>query len=374
MLYRDPCVFVVGHEYQICFNVMEHGVAWVEIGDRKFCDSEGGLMRSETLIHKVNVPMEVLDNAKEYTVCFRALPERRPYFPELGELQQAHYTFRPIDWSDGLQAYMLADTHSQVEGPTKAAQYFGDKLDLLLLNGDIPAESKKYEDIRAIYEITSNVTGGHIPVVFSRGNHDYRGKLATDLPQYIGTRNHNTYFTFRIGSLWGIALDCGEDKRDTNIEYGGLVDCYTMRRQETEYLKSVLANAENEFDAPGVTTRIVLTHVPFCTTLMGGNDPEQFDIEPELYQEWVGLLNQMKIDVMLCGHTHKLSVTQPEDPQARGENFPIVVAAQPYPVDKEHPDVPRRYAGGTFEIVNGSIEIKATDNFGWEKTLLKIEK
>ena len=106
----------------------------------------------------------------------------------------------------------------------------------LILNGDIPAESATPESIRGIYDITSALTGGRLPVVFARGNHDYRGRVATDLPQYIGTRDGQTYFTFRIGCLWGICLDCGEDKNDSDVEYGGLVDCHDMRLHETDYI------------------------------------------------------------------------------------------------------------------------------------------
>ena len=72
MLYKDPCVFAVGHEYQIVLNTLEFGIAWVEVGNRQYRDSFGGLMRSETLIHRVSVPMSDLDAAKKYTVfsCF----------------------------------------------------------------------------------------------------------------------------------------------------------------------------------------------------------------------------------------------------------------------------------------------------------------
>ena len=81
MLYRDPCVYLVEEEYQIVFNAEEKGVAWVEIGGESWRDSQGGLMRSETLVHRVSVPQAALDAAGAYTVCFRALPERRPWVP-----------------------------------------------------------------------------------------------------------------------------------------------------------------------------------------------------------------------------------------------------------------------------------------------------
>lgn len=105
MLYGTPCVFAVGNEYQIAFNTMEYGVAWVEVGDQTYRNSRNGLMRSETLIHKITLPMDVLNAAGKYCVCFRALPERRPYFPQLGKLQTREYAFRRPDMKRIRYAY-----------------------------------------------------------------------------------------------------------------------------------------------------------------------------------------------------------------------------------------------------------------------------
>ena len=379
MLYRDPCVFAVENSYQIVFNTLEFGIAWVEVGAKQYRDSVGGLMRSETLIHRVTVPMAELNAAKQYTVCFRALPERRPYFPELGEEQRREYAFRPADFSDGLQAIVLADTHSNIDAPTLAAKYYGDKLDVLLMNGDIPAESKQMSDLMAIYDILSNVTGGSIPVAFARGNHDYRGRLAIEMPQYIGTRQGETYFTFRIGSLWGIVLDCGEDKTDDHVEYGGLVDCHDMRLRETEYIRDVIARAEQEYLAPGVETRICLTHIPFPSKVIEEGDPV-FNIELDVFGEWTQLLNQMQLDVMLCGHMHRLSVTEPDGDMARmGVQFPVVVCAEPHMNrgGKRHGQIPTEgdephYLCGAFEVKDGHVTVHAVDDHGnatllWEK-------
>ncbi len=326
MLYRDPCVFVVGQEYQIAFNTTEFGVAWLEIGDKTYRSSRNGLMISETLIHKISVPMDVLDAAKSYRVCFRALPERKPYFPQLGELQTVEYSFRPVDASKPIRICMLADTHSRVDEPTRAAALLGE-IDLLIMNGDVPAESKTLEDIRAIYDLTSNVAHGEIPVVFARGNHDYRGRLATDLPDYIGTQAGRTWFTFRVGSLWGIVLDCGEDKEDDSIEYGGMVDCHDMRLSETEWIARVIENAQDEYLAPGVTARIAITHVPFPIRQIEDSG-EIFNIEVPLFTQWTSLLREMRLDMMLCGHMHDAYTVLPDTPDMRmPANFPVIVGS-----------------------------------------------
>lgn len=363
MLYKDPCVFAVGDEYQIGFNTTEFGIAWVEVGGRAYRDSANGLMRSETLIHKVSVPMSELDAARGYRVCFRALPERKPYFPELGPLETADYEFRPLDFERDVHAYMLADTHSSVEAPCRAASYFGDELDLLILNGDIPAESKAPEDIRAIYDITSALTGGRLPVVFARGNHDYRGRLATELADYIGANAGQTYFTFRLGKLWGICLDCGEDKDDDHVEYGGMVDCHAMRLRETGYLEQVIANARQEYLAPGVELRLAICHMPFTTKLLEMSGDE-FNIEADIYSRWTQLLNEMHLDAMLCGHIHSLYVVQPGDALMRmGANFPVYVGSEPVRPDRPDPERPgARFVGTAITIKDGGMSVRYTSD------------
>jgi len=374
MLYRDPCVFAVGNEYQIAFNTTEFGVAWLEVGEKTYRSSRNGLMLSETLIHKITVPMAELDAAKGYRVCFRALPERRPYFPQLGELQTKDYAFRPVDGSKPVRAYMLADTHSRVDEPTRAAKQYGE-IDLLIMNGDVPAESKTPEDIRAIFDLTSNAAGGEIPVVFARGNHDYRGRLATELTDYIGTRAGNTWFTFRLGGIWGIVLDCGEDKDDGNIEYGGMVDCHSMRLAETEFIKDVIARADEEYLAPGVTTRIAVSHLPFMSSRVAA-EHEQFNIEVPLFTEWTQLLNQMNLNCMLSGHMHNVYVTHPGDEDMRmPANFPVVVGSAVF-TGKRVCNYPG-HEGATFicigvEISPEKIAIIATDDAGHAKTLVEL--
>ena len=371
MFDRKPCVYLVGHDYQIIFNTAEHGIAWVEVDGAIYPDERNGLMRSETTVHRAVVPTATLDAAKKYAVCFRALPERKPYWPQLGAVERQEYAFRPIDWSDGLQLYHIADAHSHVGEVVDTAGYFGDRLDLLVMNGDIPAESKTEKDVLAVFDIAGSVTGGERPVLFARGNHDTRGKFALEFTDFIGTDEGRTYFTFRTGALWGIVLDCGEDKLDFNEEYGGLVCCEPFRRRQTEFLKRVVENRRSEFEAEGVKLRVGVCHVPFMTELMGQSG-EKFDIERQRYAEWTALLNEMGLDLMLCGHTHRLYAYQPGDPMMRyGANFPVLVGSRPQFV-RPGEEGRNRFVGAAVEAKNGRITADYTDNLGWRERALDL--
>ena len=132
--------------------------------------------------------------------------DRRPYFPLSEDERSLTVSFRPVPTDREINIYHIADAHNLVDEPVSAGRYFGDKIDLLVLNGDIPNHSGDIENFNAIYEIASAITYGSCPVVFARGNHDTRGIHAEDMPNFIPTINGKTYYTFRVGATSGRTL------------------------------------------------------------------------------------------------------------------------------------------------------------------------
>ena len=238
------------------------------------------------------------------------------------------------------------------------------------MNGDIPAESKTEKDVLAVFDIAGGITGGEHPVLFARGNHDTRGKFALEFTDFIGTDEGRTYFTFRTGALWGVVLDCGEDKLDTSDEYGGIVCCEPFRRRQTDFLRRVIENRRKEYEGDGVKLRVGVCHVPFMTELMASAG-DKFDIERPRYAEWTALLNEMGLDLMLCGHQHRLYTFMPGDPMMRyGANFPVVVGSLPA-FSKDAPET-NRFVGAAVEAKEGKITATYTDNLGWHEQALQI--
>ena len=304
MLKTSPAVFAVGTSYQIIVPVTQPSLLWVEFDGNKYFDEQNGIMRSICTVHRVTVPMSVLDKAGHYTVCEKEIIDRKPYFPLTEEVVKIEYNFYPVP-KDNIKIYHIADTHNMVESPVKAAKVFGE-IDLLILNGDIPDHSGAIENYDVIYEIIEKITGGEKPTVFSRGNHDLRGYFAEEMAEYTPNHNGNTYYTFRVGSIWGIVLDCGEDKDDSHPEYGFTVACHGFRARQTEFIKSVIENKKNEYEAEGVTCKMVISHNPFTYLLK-----EPFDIEKEIFGEWAALLKEfVKPDIMLAGHIHAAFISR----------------------------------------------------------------
>ena len=263
--YTDPTVFIVGEFYLIMIPAEKNSLMSVRVGEKMFYDEINGVLRSSAKIHRVKIPKNDLDNAKKYTICVREMIERKPYFSQTGELFEFEFEFTPVRFGD-VSLYHIADSHNYIDEAIKAVfeyekQY--EKIDFLIINGDITNHTDEIEDFNNVYKLTGEVTHGKIPVVFSRGNHDMRGILSEKMEDYTPTDNGKSYFSFQIGDLWGIVLDCGEDKNDSNDEYGNTICCHDFRLRQTEFIKEIIRNAAEEYGATGVNKRILISHIPF---------------------------------------------------------------------------------------------------------------
>lgn len=305
MLKTLPCVFAVGNEYHIMAPTLSESCFWVEVDGKRFCDEQNGAFRYVTKVHKAVVPMEILDKAKKYTVCEKEILEHREYASEvsaIGETVKREFKFYPLP-ENNIKVYHIADAHAKFDSPIKACKAFGE-IDLLVLNGDLQNHSGTIEDYFNNYEIAAALTKGEKPIVFSRGNHDMRGLYGGNSADFTPTQNGNCYYTFRLGNVWGMVLDCGEDKADDHPSYCGTICCHDFRLRQTEFIKNVIENAGSEYGADGVKTKLIISHVPFTKL-----EKEPFDIDADIYAGWGALIKEnIKPDLMLCGHVHVLKV------------------------------------------------------------------
>ncbi len=344
----DPSVFVVGENYQIIFLTRETGLGWVEIGNLRYTTEEGGILKYGT-VHSVRVPGSALNAAKAYTVVFRSCTEKKAYFSQTQEVLRRSYPFFPFTGGD-FRIFQFADTHGQLEAPLKTYRS-GPPCDLLVLNGDINDHCDRLEQLYGAFELSSEAVHGTRPVIYSRGNHDTRGLYAQNLLEYLPTElregRRETFYSFRQGDLWGLVLDCGEDKLDSHPEYGGTVDFAAFRQRQTRYLEAVVENHRQEYDAPGIRHRIAICHIPFVFRF-----EEPFDIEQQRYAHWVELLNRMGIEMLLCGHMHKVYHIAPHTPGYLDAEFPTEVLSAPEAVDGEGQTV---YVGGELICRDGRL-------------------
>lgn len=348
-----PTVFAVSDHYQIFIPFNCSAIVWIKVGNNEYYDDSNGILRSHTLVHKIKIPMKVLDEQREYTVVYRKMVDRQPYYPISENPICLKYKFRPVT-SEKIKIYHISDAHNLEEEPIAAAKAFGSIPDILVLNGDIPNHSGEVSNFNSIYRIASEITKGESPVIFARGNHDTRGLYAEKFAEYTPDNNGKPYYTFKLGNIWGMVLDCGEDKLDSHPEYGGTVCFHNFRLQETEFIKSVIQNAVSEYQAEDVKHKIIICHIPFTKRCQG-----DFDIEYDLYEEWNKMIfRDIKPELVLFGHTHKHGIFKPEGELDgyRLQTCDVVVGGEPNFENKT-------YIGCGVILTDGKPKIIFNDNF-----------
>ncbi len=361
-----PSVFAVEDEYQILVPTKCETTMWIDIRGECFFDHANGVLRSDTPIHKIVVPMVLLDEAKEYTVCYRKMINRKSYFSETGDVIRVTYSFIPLEkGKESIRIYHVSDSHSRVNDAIDSALSNGKEFDLFVLDGDVAEDSNTTEKIVGIFEISGNASKGMIPCIYARGNHDLRGLCADRLPVLSPNRNGKTYYTFRLGDIWGMVLDCGEDKNDDVDEYGNTVCCHAFRKEETRFIKETVA--KGDFADNGIKYRLVICHMPFTRVNYGHGG--RFNIENEIYNEWCRIMNEeIKPHFILSGHVHVCEVIMPGDPMDnRGQKFPVILGGKPCTIDKKE-----GFTGAYLTLENDSVKVKFTDNTGKEENSTEI--
>ena len=313
----NPNIFVINNEYEILIFLKEKGICFIEVAGQYFYEENSGVLSSEKNYVKIRVPQQLLDSNESYKVIFKQTINRKAYFSELGLEQEKTFSFKPMKKEENINVYHIADVHYRFELAKKTVSYFGDDLDLLIVNGDI-GEVELFEDYFNVANFIGEISQGMIPIIFARGNHDTRGKMAELYTDIFPANGKNTFFTFNIGNLSGVVLDCGEDKLDNHEEYSGVNRFEVFRLKETEFLKNINLNDRS--------IKLAISHIcPMQTTLTSGNI---FDINRDIYSIWNDELDRLGINFMLCGHMHEAYLLEKDSPNALIANhFPVIVGS-----------------------------------------------
>ena len=289
-----PVVYAVEDEYQIVFTTNHASIAWVEIDGEIFYELYSGSMKSADTVHKISVPQEKLDNAKAYTVHAEKMIYRGPFGGFKGKEISLSYSFRPVNSADGLVYYTMTDVHHAYEGAVKAALSV-ENLDFLLILGDSVGMVEYEKDAQFSNRLAYGVTGGEIPVVYVRGNHEIKGDYAEQLHKYVGSKNGSFYYWFTLSDVFGIALDLGEDHDDDWWEYYDTAHFDLYRAEQTAFLTELVNTKPYE----SYSYTLVACHIPI-QFVNSRKDHE------DVKATWTALLNQIDPDMAVYGHQHDL--------------------------------------------------------------------
>lgn len=206
---------------------------------------------------------------------------------------------------------ILNDIHGRADDMTELCREinFG-KHDFVMLNGDMSSSIENEEQLfRDFIDASVNLYASETPILYNRGNHETRGVFADRLHDYFPTRNGRHYQLCKVGSVCFLLLDCGEDKPDTDIEYGGLADYDAYRREECEWLRRAVASETFR----NASARVVFLHIPLDGGTWHGSN--------HLRNLFLPILNEAGINIMFSGHTHRYGF-HPANDEVR---FPVVV-------------------------------------------------
>lgn len=293
---NKPVVYAVEDTYQIVWTTSTHSTAEVRIGDNVYYDLYAGSERSESTVHKVIVPMDVLDTTKSYTIATTHVLYRGPYSGILGGQSEKTFQFEPVDTSDGLKYYTISDTHTQNKSAAKAASYFEDDLDFLIMAGDIMNHVEDASDAEVILQLAYDITQGEKPVIYARGNHEVKGTYADQLHRYVGSLNEKFYYTFQLDTVFGVVLDLGEDHDDSWWEYYDTAQYDGYRDEQTLFLQAVIDGAV--YANPAIEYTLGICHIPVALV--------EDDYLDSILNEWAPLLNTFHFDAFISGHKHQL--------------------------------------------------------------------
>ena len=309
-------VYAVEDDYQIVFATSDNAITWVEIGGESYYDLYAGSMQSADTVHKITVPQTVLDEAGGYTIRFQQVIYRGPFGGYMGKVKGQEYVFHPVDTSDGLNYFTMSDVHEAADAATAAAKAAGE-LDFIVLLGDLVSMVETEKDALLANDLAHKVTGGEIPVIYARGNHEIKGEYAEQLHKYVGAKGTDFYYTVTLGAdVFAVVLDMGEDHEDDWWEYYGTAQFDLYRQEQTELLEEILADGDYE----NYRYRLALCHIPIVYVDKNG----YFE---EFRNDWTALLNEMDIDMCLSGHKHVLwpfvpGQVEPYETLVFQENYP----------------------------------------------------
>ena len=293
-----PVVYAVEDEYQIVFSSSSDSLGWVTVGGNEYYDLYSGSQRSGR-IHKVCVPMDVLNGAGSYEVHVQKMIYRGPFGGLLGKVISEEHAFSAPKFSDGLWYLSFSDIHMNKKAACLTEKYAG-RYDFLVLAGDMISDVETFDDANYANELAYAMTGGSLPVIYARGNHEVKGAYSDDLYRFVGSKNEDFYYYVRMGGLYAFVLDIGEDHDDDWWEYYGTADFDSYREAQLAFLDRE-AEKGDYLDAE---YRLVVCHIPIVYVNYRHNHEY---IKAELTER----LNAMDIDMSICGHQHELLIFEP---------------------------------------------------------------
>lgn len=329
-------VFESGDDmYTVIWSTSLPGTGYVTYNyeDREYTvlDESNAAIRTTDTVHSVRIPKEHLDN-NTYTYHSQHIGTRRAYVAVKGRTVSSDpVEFRGYSGQEEILALVVSDIHENPNAAEKAASNFDVPADLVIMNGDAVSYMTSVYKFKQVLSYAYRFSQGSIPVIYTRGNHENRGEYGPAAVDIFRTTTGGMYYTCRYGPVYFLCLDTGEDKKDSDWTYSGLVDTSSYIARETEWMESLMPDDE-------AILRLCVAHIPHIRNRYG------FD--------WADTLSELGIDLFVAGHKHRVNF------EYNVNNVPFY---QMLDGGKRGDD---RYIATMLSISEGRIDVACYDNEG----------
>jgi predicted phosphodiesterase len=298
--------------------------SWVEFGEavelgKKADAVTDGLTNANNTLHKIKLDGLKPATSYRYKVCSREINEFKPYKLTYGDtIETEVFTFKTPD-SDAKEVswLVLNDIHDRPASIPHLMSFKGEKeYDFVFLNGDMfDYQTDRQQMIDHLLQPCATNFASGIPYLYTRGNHETRGKYARQHPNYFDCPGGKYYFSFTQGPVHFVVLDTGEDKPDNDPAYSGLVSFDRYREEQASWLEQEIKTKAFK-NAP---FRVVMMHIP---VFYSGD----WHGPMHCRQLFNPLFNKGAIDLFIAGHTHKYGTYEAN---AETHHYRIVIGGGP---------------------------------------------
>lgn len=281
--------------------------------DREVLPQVDGMVPVGTM-HRVLIEGLKPGSRYQYRVASRRVVALKPYWPDMGKtVESATGSFATFDATKKTTRFAaITDTHENVEriqalmgliqqAPVDFVVHTGDSLNYVVSEDQIKD--------RFLEPMASGLQE-RTPLLYVRGNHDYRGEMARSFGDYLHAQDGRYVYARDDGPLHMVMVDTGEDKPDGTQVYAGLNNLRDYRTQELAWFRHVLADEPRTKAAPFT---VVFGHDSSWGWVDGQND------------QWTQAANHARVDLFIAGHEHHFQHIKPGE---RGNDYPILVVGQ----------------------------------------------
>jgi acid phosphatase type 7 len=279
-------------------------------------NSHDGITDGGGTVHKVRLEGLEPGTAYKYRVNSVEIMKYQAYKIYYGDTLTSKLTgFSTIPVkSDRVNFTVINDVH---ENSGKLSSYLRSgkpaDQDFYFFNGDmVDFLQEQGQLFRGFVDTATKYFASAKPFYYIRGNHETRGYQARSLKEYFDFSGGRFYYSFDMGPVHFVVLDCGEDKPDDNRYYYGLADYDDYRLEELQWLKSEVKSAAYR----SAKYRVVMVHMPIIK-----EEKQGWGIR-FLADNFGTLLQTGNVDLMISAHTHRNTYYEPAK---SGFGYPVLV-------------------------------------------------